>query len=730
MTLPTSRRVDGQRQWDRLLAPGRIGQMELRNRIVFPAMDQNSCTNDGLLTDLTIAHYEARARGGVGLLILETSAVAYPIGATSAHQPSLSHDGVIPGLRRLADAVHLHGSKIVVQLCHHGKTAQLDTKHERAKLVPSAPLPHANPMGMVAGTTMSELRAMATVTEGQPGRVREATERDLVWVVDEFANAARRVQAAGFDGVEIHAAHGYLLSMFLSPAYNKRTDEYGGSGMDATVRRSRLLCEVVQKIRLICGPEFAIIVRLDGCEYGIPDGIQPSDAAAHAQLAVRAGADAIHVSAISSDGTGVGFTDGPIPWEPNQYVHLASAIHEALPPNTPVIAVGRISPNDGEQLLADGKTCEFVSMGRQLLADAEIPLKLAAGRPDLIRTCINCMVCVAQNFWDGKPVCAVNAVLGHYDEMLLVATVDPRHVLVIGGGPAGMEAARVAALRGHRVTLLEQSKNLGGTARFSSLTTPMNAEFVRYLVASVNELGVDVRVSTSATPEVVASIRPDSVIIATGARRERLEMVGSNLDHVLSGDDLRALLTGEGDGSASRKLALHQRVVVSAGRTLGFTDDIERLRELSKRWMPLGEHVVILGGGLVGLELAEFLAERDRRVTVLELDAFMGTEMAHPRRWRALHQLRKHGVRLETKAVVREITASHVYVAIADAHEERVRADHVIVASGVVPDSRVAAQLSDTFQQLGCAVSVIGDAAQLGYIQGAVRSGYLAGRDS
>ena len=695
----------------RLLAQGRIGPMETRNRIVMPAMDQNTC-DDGAITDLTIAHYEARARGGVGLLILETSAVAWPVGATSIHQPALSDDRFIPGLTALADAAHRHGAAIVVQACHHGKTAGVDPMQDRQQIVPSVPLP--DDPADISAITMPELMKMAGLTGGKKAEQREATLDDIAWVIDQFADAADRVQRAGFDGIEIHAAHGYLISTFLSPRFNRRTDEYGGT----LENRARLMVDIVRAVRARCGAEFAIIVRIDGREYS-EGGITPELAAEHARLAEAAGADAIHVSASGVDAMGVGFTNGPLPWQPGQYVGLAAVVKQAV--SVPVIAVGRIMPEQAEKVLADGD-CDFVSMGRQLLADPDLPAKLLAGRPDTVRTCINCYVCVAQNFWDGTPICAVNAELGHYDEGPLEPAVTRRTVAVIGGGPGGMEAARVAALRGHRVVLFERGPQLGGTARFSSLTTPMNAELVRYLSTMMRDLDVDVRLSTSATVEALRSFSPDAVVVATGARRERPDVPGAQQDHVLSGDDLRAMLTGD-DPSVMKRLPLHQRVVVSAGRALGLLSTIDRVRTWSKRWMPLGRDIVVVGGGLVGVELAEFLAERGRRVTVLEQGDKLAVEMAHPRRARALHEGRAHGVEFVTGAELVSIGRDTVvYNVGGEAHTAA--ASQIIIASGVEPDHA----LADSLRGAGFEVTVVGDAVQVGYIEGAVRSGYLAGR--
>ncbi|MTA41830.1 MAG: NAD(P)-binding protein [Actinobacteria bacterium] len=694
-----------------LLTQGRIGSVETRNRIVLPAMDQNSC-DDGEITDLNVAHYEARARGGVGLLILETSAVAWPIGATSLHQPALSDDRFIPGLKRLAEAAHRHGSKMFVQACHHGKTAGVDAMQDREQLVPSVPLPADE--NDLSSVTMDELMKMAGLTGGKRAQQRAATAEDLAWVVDQFADAAERVQKAGLDGIEVHAAHGYLISTFLSPHYNLRDDEYGGS----VENRARLLVEIVTAIRKRCGADFGIIVRLDGREY-VDGGITPELSAEYAVLAESAGADAIHVTASGANSMGVGFTNGPLPWQPDQYLGLAAVVKKSV--SIPVIAVGRIFPDAAETHLKNGD-CDFVSMGRQLLADPDLPAKLLSGTPERVRTCINCFVCVAQNFWDGAPICAVNAELGHYDEGPLRPATERRRVVVVGGGPGGLEAARVAAVRGHSVTLLEKSPHLGGTARFSSLTTPMNAELVRYLSTEISLLDVDIRTSTPATADLLRELQADVVVVATGARRERPDISGADLPHVFSGDDLRGLLTGD-DPAAAARLPVHRRLMVSVGRSLGFMSSMDRVRSMSKRWMPIGKRVVVVGGGLVGVELAEYLAERGRTVTVLEEGDKLGVEMAHPRRARALFEARNHGVSFITGAQLTGITESGVsYQAGEETHT--VRSDAVVIASGVHADASIAEQLrADGFD-----VHVVGDAASVGYIEGAVRTGYLAGR--
>ena len=704
-----------------LLSPVRVGPMDLRNRIVLPAMDQNICDN-GLITDPLITHYADRARGGAGLLVLETSAVAFPHGATARHQPALSHDGVIDGLRRLGEAVHAHGAKIVVQANHHGRLSGVDTAEDRPSLVPSLPLPDADPMAIMRDTTMDELMAMATLTGGKMPTYAEASTDDLAWVVDQFADAAWRVQQAGLDGIEVHAGHGYLIDTFLSPAWNHRTDAYGGS----IEGRARLLVEVLESIRARCGTDLALMVRLNGLDAALKGGITPDLAAQYAAVAADAGADAVHVTAYSSITGGPGFTEGPLPWLDCQYEDLARTVKDAV--DIPVVAVGRIRPDDAERILTSGGA-DLVAMGRQLLADPDLPNRLAEGRPDLVRPCINCFVCVAQNFWSAAPICAVNARLGHQAEPDPGPVDIPRHVVVVGGGPGGMEAARVAADRGHRVTLLEKSDHLGGTARFSSLTTPLNGDLVRWLATAIAAAGVEVRTGTVASPAMVATLRPDAVVVATGAARRRPDVPGVDLDHVLSGDDLRVLLTGEGD-LGSRQPGIIVRTVLAVSHLLGLAADLNRVRSLSRWWMPLGRQIVVVGGGLVGTELAEFLARRGRTVTVLEDGGDLATEMAHPRRWRALHEARAHGVDFRTSAHLVAITPNEVVAAVAEGDgivtEERFSADAVLLAGGVEPDPSLADAIriavGDTV-----GVHVVGDAEAVGYIEGAIRTGHVVG---
>ncbi|HYN33563.1 MAG TPA: FAD-dependent oxidoreductase [Ilumatobacteraceae bacterium] len=690
-----------------LLSPGRIGGLDLANRVLLPAMDMNLC-DDGMITAGEIAHYTARAAGGAAMVITGSGAVAFPLGATSRHQPGLSDDRFIPGLAALADSVHLAGGRLCIQLCHHGKVAGVDTAEGRDLLVPSTPVPRFA-LDALVDNPVEELMRLAAATQGKSPSYRVADDDDLAWVVTQFAEAAHRVQRAGCDAVEIHAAHGYLLSTFLSRAYNRRTDRWGGSPEN----RSRLTAEVISAVRARVGVGFPILVRINGEEFGIEDGVDPADAAAVAPFIEAAGADAIHVSANAHNPFG-DFTDGPLPSTIGRYRGLSQAVKRAV--TIPVIAVGRLLPELADEMVATGD-CDFVSMGRQQLADPELVNKLASGRRAAVRPCINCYVCVEQNFFDSPPRCAVNPALGHEERVVAVSspTDAPRHIVVIGGGPAGMEFARLAAGRGHRVTLLERGDRLGGTTWFSQLTTPANQALVEWQRHEVAAAGVTVCLDTVADPDVVRSLAPDLVVVATGARRGLPDVPGADLPHVHTGDDMRDMISGSGRAEASR----FTRSVLRVGRVLRLTDDPQRLRTLSKRWMPLGQHVSVIGGGLVGLELAEFLAERGRTVTVLEQGAHLGLPMAMPRRWAAVRAATSHNVRLHRNAVVETIDTRQVTFCVGEQHHA-VRADDVIIASDVAADCR----LADTLDAAGFAVRTIGDAADIGYIDGAIHTAW------
>ncbi|MQT62410.1 NAD(P)-binding protein, partial [Pseudomonas sp. FSL R10-0056] len=449
-------------KYPQLLAPGRIGSLELRNRIIMAPMGSNFAEANGQCGERIQAYYEARARGGAGLLIMGVCSVAFPAGTAEPFQVGVSSDDFIPGLSRLAERVHQHGAKIAMQLQHAGKTAVRDMAEGRQLWVPS--VPPVLQSDMMAALTPEELAnfvsSMKRRAEGSPIRVMDSA--DIAQMIEWFASAADRARRAGFDGVEIHAAHGYIIAGFLSGYYNQREDEYGGS----LENRARLLLQIIAAIRAKVGHEFAVWLRLDAEELHTPGGINLEDAIAVARMAEAAGVDAVSVSATARITSGVVFTEAPLVHKPGGYLEWTAALKRSV--QVPVIAVGRIEPEVGEAALKRGD-CDFIAMARKFLADPDLPNKLLNDQEASIRPCIYCYVCVSQIFINERVKCAVNPMTGHEFEYVIGPTATPKHLVVVGAGPAGMEAARIAALRGHRVTLLERSDRLGGTLFFAGL---------------------------------------------------------------------------------------------------------------------------------------------------------------------------------------------------------------------------------------------------------------------
>lgn len=689
-----------------LMSAGKIGPMETSNRIVLPAMDMN-VSEHGEIEQTEIDHYVARAKGGAGLIITGACAIDFPYGAASMKEPGLSDDKFIPGLKALADAIHAAGSKLCIQSTHHGKVARVDVANDRPVLAPNQP-DYSYSMAALADSTPEELRKMGAATAGKQITYKAMDKNDIAKLVSDWADAAERVAKSGADALEIHVAHGYILGVFLNQRDNKRTDEYGGS----LENRARLACEVISAVKQRVGDRIAILVRVSGEEYGQEGALTLAESTEASVLFEKAGADAIHV-------TGWGrnpfdnFTDGPLPNKVGAYLENAAEIKKHV--SIPVIAVGRMLPEISEKAIAAGKV-DFAAMGRQLLADPELPNKLREGKFDQVRPCINCYLCVTENFFDDTPFCAVNPALGNEKVLPLRSTSNSKHVVVVGAGPSGLESARVLTERGHRVTVVDKADRMGGTMWFSTMTTPDNERLLNWLKSEVKRLRIDVKLNTLATPEVIKSLKADHVIVATGAVRPKPDIPGGDLPSVQTGDTLRAMMLGT---ATAEEAGIVMSTLGKVGRLSGMTKSPGMVRQITKMFLPMGKDIVVIGGSLVGLELSEFLAERGRRVTLLHEFQQLGLPLAMPRRWTAVHDTVEHGVKIHRNVKVTRITKNTVEWT-EGGETFSAPASTVVYADGTTS----ASPLADALRAEGVSVDVVGDANEVNYIHGAIHSSW------
>ncbi|MCX7162133.1 MAG: FAD-dependent oxidoreductase [Betaproteobacteria bacterium] len=694
-----------------LLAPGRIGKMELRNRMIVTAMGVN-LAKDGICDERIRAFHEEQAKGGVALVNMGVSGVAWPSGGNQPGQVAISDDRFIPGLKAVADAVHAHGAKFSIQIHHGGMVSVEDMAAGRPVWVPSLParVEGAGTQQVTDVWTKEELEHAAATGKPMPKvQFKVMTGDDIRTVVAQFAAGAERAKQAGADGVEIHGGHGYLISGFMSPKSNHRTDEYGGS----LENRARFMLEILRAVRAAVGPDFAVWVKIDAQEYGVAKGIKLEDAVLVAKMVEAAGADAITVTSYHDTGKLKLHSESNIPHIPGWNLPAAERIKAAV--SIPVIASGRVEPEVGEARIAAGGF-DFLAMGRKLLADPYLPRKLAEGKPETIRPCIYCYTCVSAIYFREPVRCAVNSE-NALEYLRSTARPAAKRYVVVGGGPGGMEAARRLDEQGHQVTLLERTGLLGGTLQFAALAYEPNQRLLKWLRREIGQSGVDVRLNTAATPELMAGLKPDAVLVATGPLRTMPPIPGGELPHVFSGDDLRRLVQGQSSPELARKVSAPVRLLTRLAAATGLTSNLDMLRTTSHWWMPLGKRMVIVGGSLVGLELAEFLRERGRAVTVVDEVPRFGAGLTLVRRMRVLEELKEHGVVMFPGAAEISIGADAVRFVDKTGAAQVIAADHVVVAKGVSANPVVADQL----RQAGFKVHAFGDCTGVGYIEGAMR---------
>jgi 2,4-dienoyl-CoA reductase-like NADH-dependent reductase (Old Yellow Enzyme family)/thioredoxin reductase len=569
-------------------------------------------------------------------------------------------DKFIPGLRELSEAVHKYGTKIAIQLNDFGKVLSIpsffDVPPRKKDIVCASPVPWV-------------------LNNFIP---REATKKDINYLVKSFAEAGLRTKEAGFDAVEIHGAHGYLVSSFLSPFTNRRADEYGGS----VEKRARFVCEIIEHMRQKVGVDFPIILRISASEY-IEGGITIEDTLRQVPLFIEAGADALHVSAGASESTertflSYLFPDGAI-------VNLAEAVKKVV--KAPVIAVGKIDAILAERILGEGKA-DFIALGRSLMADPELPNKVMDGRLEDICPCIYCNNCVARTHAErrkfGGLFCTVNPALSREREFAIKPTASPKKVLVVGGGLAGMEAARVLAERGHQVTLYERSYKLGGQWNIA-VQQDFKEGYVSVterLSRGLHRAGVRVTLNKEVTPEVIKEMKPNVVVLATGAVRMTLDVPGAEGKNVVQAND----------------------VVIGKAR--------------------VGEEVVVIGGRILGMEVAHSLGRRGKKVSLVTRHRVGGERKKDFNIYRTLiHRLIDNGVFLYPDSLVFEIRENGVFI---NYNQQLVflKADGVVMAVGARPENELAAELERSVPEF----YMIGDCVEPRNAMDAIREGAELGR--
>ncbi len=577
--------------YQRLLEPANIGKMRLRNRICLSEMAAGGDRN-GMLAKRSADFYVRVAKGGAGLVMVGPGAVA-ETGASSSFSALLGDDSCIPALADLARRVHdVPGAKVGIQLFHVGLQ-----KHSGAK-------------GARPGTSVSP--SPFNYKWDKPPRPLSMSEvEDLVRT---FVAAANRAQQAGLDCVCIHGAHGYLVSEFLSPYTNKRTDKYGGTAEN----RARFASEIIQGIKRTCGPDFPVIIKVNGYDFikDEPAQISPEYMKTLAPWLEKAGADAIVISAGTHDSYPGGGVPSSYQVPRGNLVEGAAEVRKAV--RVPIGVTNRISPEMADKIIAEGKV-DLVWIGRGLVADPEMPNKLAAGKPEEIRRCLACNTCIDmlwdEWFCDWK--CAINPESFREELGEVVPAIVPKSVLVVGGGPAGCEAARTAALAGNKVTLWEKADRLGGQVSLASLI-PEKEHFsglIDYYSVQLRNLNVTVQLGKEATASAIVEASPDVVVLATGSKAAVARIPG--FDH---------------------KLVVKARDVIAGN-------------------VAVGERVVIIGGGSVGLETALFLSRKGRKVTIIE---------AMPKLGKGMVRMVFHLIRLELKQAGIEMLASATVESIAD----------------------------------------------------------------
>ena len=634
-----------------LLSPIKIRNLEIPNRAVMPPMGTGLGNTDSTVSEALLAYMERQARGGAGLLISEISAV-HPSGIVTPMQIGSWDDRFIPGLSALAGVMHAGGSKAALQLHHAGRESFFLLSKGKAVG------PSASP----------------SLVYGQAAK--EMTLEEVYELIDAYGKAAARARQAGFDAVEIHGAHGYLITQFLSAISNQRTDEFGGSFEN----RARFTIEVANSIRKNVGPDYPILLRISAEEF-IKNGYTVEDVVTILPALKDAGVDVIHAS-IGTHGSPAGVTSAPPEFDIGFNVWRAEAIKKAT--DLPVIAVGRFNdPRAADEVIAKDQA-DMVAFGRQQLCDPDFLNKAKAGQYEDIRLCLACnQGCIEREMYEGKSVrCAINPETGQELIYPKTKTASPKKVWIVGAGPAGLIAAHEASRIGHDVSLFEKETQGGGNILFACKAPKKEIylDWIQWEIRQVEKLGVAVQTNTVVTEEMIAQGKPDHVILATGGEKIIPPVPGIELPHVCD-----------------------------AWQILGETT-------------APGKKVLVVGGGLIGMETACFLAEKGSAVTLVEQLASSPVKKATSHGY-SLHKfLREKQSELRFGCTLKTIGIEDILVAVGDAEETLSGFDQVVIAVGMRPRAGLKAYLAEK----NIPHTVVGDALNVRRIMEATEEGAKA----
>ena len=648
-----------ERKYPLLSSPLRIGNVTLRNRIMAAPMTYPEPPEDGSVTEEAARFYELRAKGGAAVVTL-SEAMTHPTGISHARHILPLEPYALGSLTKAARLIQRHGALANIELSHGGKYSGLQQLDKKAA---AAPFKYG---------ASDEVMENGTHVKAMPQEL-------IAEIVESYGKGAAVIKRAGFDMVMIHAAHGWMIHQFLSPAMNHRQDEYGGS----TENRARILLEILDAVRAAVGPGFPIEVRLSGEDF-MPGGCDLTETVKIAQL-IDDKVDLFHISNGAHEGTF--FRTHPSLYLPRGCnVHYAAEVKKHV--KTPVATIGAIDdPRMIEDILERGDA-DVVAMARGLVCDPEFPNKAVSGRDDEILHCIRCFACLSERRHTQTRLCSLNPTFGMETEYLLrgdVPAPQKRRVLVAGGGPAGMTAAVTAARRGHEVVLCEKSPFLGGALR-SERNVPLKKDlfdFVRVRTLEMERAGVEVRLNTEVTPEYAEAFAPDVLVVALGA---------TPIVPPLPGID---------------------------------RDNVQLAANVSERDFTCGKRVVVLGGGLVGCETAIHLANRGHQVAVAEMGAAVAPDANLFQRQSLLDELERLSIPLHTGFTGKEILPQGLKGLRADGTEAILEADTVVVACGQRANTAAADALR------GCAprVMVMGDCVRPSNMRQATFQGYYQALD-